>query len=543
MSPSPKTSLSNMSSYQQRLKFLHVTEEEKAIIREVGPLLMPKIHDILDKFYSHLQSFELFDQYLSAPEVVDHLKEVLHEYFKHLFSAVFDESYIISRRMIGKTHERIGLEPRWYIGAYSIFSELIFAHLRDIYPNNFERQEKARVTLMKAFFLDIQIAVEAYIERYAGELVDASKSLEQKLWMEDRLLSFILTEAGDAIVGLDEHDRISTWSQGAQRIFGYKTSEILDKSLSDLLHQPDIIDELKRTAEEEGSATAYESEWRNKNGQTIHADVTLTILRDNKGIHVGSTLIVRDTTEIRRLANKVKNMEQLAAMTKITAGVAHEIRTPLGVMALTADLLSNSVAKIMDSNKLGNQVDLKKEINELIVELQREVDRLNEIVDHYLVLSRIKQPNKKQVHLKPYLESILSELSSRRSDKDIMFYLNVLDEEIIVNIDTDQFRRAFLNLFENSTFAIQKEGMITIVAKKRDRNVEIAFHDTGIGVPSHQVERLFSAFYTNKPGGTGLGLYLVREIVEAHKGKVTIDSEEGKGTTVTISIPYTEEET
>jgi len=542
MNAAPQEDLAFLSSNKQNLLFLHVTAEDQKILREIGAYLSPKMPEVIAKFYDSLLSFDIYQQYLSNPNLVERLKKAQLEYFQNLFDAAFDEAYAAKRRQIGMTHERIGLEPRWYIGSYYVYCRLIFPLLREKYGCDPEKLEEMLITLLKAFNLDIQIAMESYIKRYSSELVDASKSLEQKLWMEDRLLSFILTEAGDAIVGLDEQDRISTWSQGAQRIFGYKISEILDKSLSDLLQQPEIIEQLKKNAEEEGSATIYESEWRNKKGRTILADATLTLLRDKNGVQVGSTLIVRDTTEIRRLANKVKNMEQLSAMTKITAGVAHEIRTPLGVLALTGDLLYDRAMKTLDTVNESNREAIKSEISELISGLQREVVRLNEIVDHYLVLSRIKQPNKMRIHLKSYLEKILNDLSSRRPEKDILFYLNVHDEEAYVHIDAEQFQRVFLNLFENSQYSMKKKGIITIVAKKKKDHIEIAFHDTGIGIPAHQINRLFSAFYTNKPGGTGLGLYLVREIVEAHGGAVDIESVEGKGATVIIRLPQGDEE-
>ncbi len=520
--------------------FHPLTEHDIKTLREAGPLVLPYIPEVIDQFYTKLEKNPQYQQWFDSKEDIERLKKVQYNYFCSIFEGRFDDTHFEIRKQIGESHHQIGLTPQSFSGGYTVYCEILFPILLHLFYEQPERLNQIQTALIKVFFMDIHLAMDSYIDRYAHELLEASHALEQKLWLEDRLLSFILTEAGDAIVGLDEQDRISTWSQGAQRLFGYKTSEILDKSLFDLLKNSNEADKLKQVTLEEESTTIYEAEWVTKSGHPFTADATLTLLRNKNGGHIGSTLIVRDTAEIRRLASKVKNMEQLAAMTKITAGVAHEIRTPLGVIALTTDLLADRLLEAVDSIHDGNREKIKYEIKEFTSDLQREVDRMNEIVNHYLVLSRIKQPSKKKVHLKTYLQNILNDLSSRRPDKDIMFYLNVHDDEVYVNIDKDQFRRVFLNLFENSQYSIQNAGIITIVTKTKNNSIQFEFHDTGFGIPKNQMPHMFSAFHTNKPGGTGLGLYLVREIVEAHNGQVHIESQEGKGTTVIFTIPSME---
>ena len=536
--------VSGGKSYLEQLRFLQVTETEKQLLRNLAPRLQPRLPEIIDRFYEILQSSEPTTRsFLADSAVVQRLKAAQQAYFENLFTAVFDESYVARRIAIGRMHEKIGLEPRWYIGGYDLYCAILFPLLRKEFSHDPEELEAAQLALLKAFFLDMQIVMETYIERFAGELIEARRALEQKLWIEDRLLYSILEKTGDAIVGLDEHDRISTWSQGAQRIFGYKTLEILEKAPAGFMRNPEDFERLKRMAAEQGTASIYASEWVNKEGRTITADATMTYLKDEEGVHVGSILIVRDTTEIRRLATEVKNMEQIYAMTKITAGVAHEIRTPLGVLTLTADMLQERVSRILEFVDTPEREQTRKEMGELLSDLQVEVERLDEIVNHYLVLSRIKKPSRSPIHLKSYLQDFISEVGSRRLEKEIRFQLKMDDEDVYVNIDPDHFRHVFLNLFDNSQYAILSRGEIDIAVEREQEHLQIAFQDTGIGIPRDRLKALFSPFVTNKPGGTGLGLYLVREIVEAHDGRVRIESREGYGTTVIITLPTVEGET
>ena len=524
----------------QLLAFMGIDSEEEKILQEVAPHLVPQLPQIIDEFYNHLVAHEFTRSYFPSQAIVERLKTAQYGYLKDLLEHPFDEAYVKKRREIGKTHERIGLLPRWYIGAYAWYGEILFPRIQRAFPNDPDKVQHAQLAIMKVFYLDMQIAMETYIERYSHELISARRAMEQKLWMEDRILSFIMTEASDAFVGLDEHGRIVTWSQGASRIFGYPISEVIDKSLHDLVSDPQSLIQLRTEASAEGSATIYAMEWMTKNGDVITADTTMTMLMDESGVCVGSSLLLRNTTEIRRLADKVKNMEKLQAMTKITAGVAHEIRTPLGAITLMADLIGNRIEEVYESEDEGNRKEAYDEIKEMLADCQLEVDRLNEIVNHYLLLSRIKKPNKRPMNLNDYLREMAQELHKRNSEVQIETRPQEEEGPIYVEIDPDHFRRIFQNLFENAVYAMNQDGHIVIEAKPVNHTVRISFADNGSGISQEQLANVFNAFETNRPGGTGLGLYLVKEIVEAHQGEVSLKSEVGKGTTILIDLPIKE---
>lgn len=530
------------SQFEKQLAFVNVTERDRAALRNLASLLLPKLPQIIDRFYERLHSVPILQFFQSDPERLQSLKSTHLDYFKELLSGNFDAHYLDNRKKIGDSHVQSGMPPKWYLGGYAFYCETFFPLLREMYRENPDQMLDAQIALLKSFFLDIQIAIESYIHSYAAELMQAQNALEKKVWMEDHLLSLILSETTDAIVGLDEQDRICAWSQGAQRIFGYKTSEILDKSLDDLVIDRETIQSLKTEARQKGVAPLHGAHWKNREGTPINADATITYLIGHQGDPIGSTLIIQDRTEAREMAEKVKNMEQLTAMTKITAGVAHEIRTPLGIIALTSDMLKKKVTKILNRSDIHIEDEEKKDITDMISDLHIEVDRLNEIVDHYLILSRIRRPQKTRIRLQPFLKNLLEEFSKKITTPSIQWELRAQDD-LFAEIDTDQFRRVFHNLNDNSLYAVQGKGVIHITAFSEDNHILIMFQDNGIGIPKEKIQGIFSAFVTYRTGGTGLGLYLAREIVEAHQGSISIESEPGKGTVIliTLPLPHTED--
>ncbi|MBN2327057.1 MAG: PAS domain S-box protein [Candidatus Omnitrophica bacterium] len=515
---------------EKQFDYVKLSDKDRSALRSLAPWLLPQIPEIVDRFYEHLQSLPVSTPLSNLSEQIEKIKAAQIEYFQKILEGDFDENHI-------KDHKKFsGLTPKCRLGAYAFFCETLFPLLQESFPSGGDQQPAAQIALVKTFFLDIQIAIESYIYSFSEELLQTRIALENKLWLEDRLLTFILSESTDAIIGFDDQDRICTWSQGAQRIFGYKTTEILDKSLTDLVLNPEIAQNLKKEGAQQGFGALQGAFWISKSRNRIDADATLTCLTDRNGNPIGATLLIRDRTEARTMADKIKNMEQLTAMTKITASVAHEIRTPLGIIALTSDLLKNRFTKLLHQQDITIAEHEKEEISGFISDLQTEVDRLNEIVDHYLVLSRIRRPQKSPIELKPFLQAIVQELSKEKHNSGIQWELRAQDD-LLVDIDAEQFRRIFHNLNDNSLHAIEGPGIIRMTAFSTDDQVQIMFQDNGAGVKIENSDNLFSAFVTHRTGGTGLGLYLVREIVEAHQGSVQIESAPGQGTAIIITLP------
>jgi len=171
-----------------RVGFLDLTAQDLSALRELRPVLEAHAANLVSAFYRHLLSFEPTRSLLADPDVKDRLLGKQREYLLSLCGPVLDEAYVLDRVCIGATHQQIGLEPRWYLGAYSLYFSLLLPLIRDAFQHDPERGERTTAAMMKLLMLDAQLAMEAYIERHDRklehlnrELAETSRSLARDL--------------------------------------------------------------------------------------------------------------------------------------------------------------------------------------------------------------------------------------------------------------------------------------------------------------------------------------------------------------------------
>jgi signal transduction histidine kinase len=216
----------------------------------------------------------------------------------------------------------------------------------------------------------------------------------------------------------------------------------------------------------------------------------------------------------------------------IVAGkVAHEIRSPLNAIFLNNDLLQEKVEKL----KGGQGRNLRRYIDIL----QEEVERLDEVVRSYLSLSRLAGGDREPTSLDSFLKEYIDEVRDRyRNRSGIDFVTAFRTRARRLSLNRRQFRRVLRNLFANSRDAMKNGGVITVSTEERARACRITVSDTGEGIVPEVLSGLATPFTSHKSNGTGLGLYLVREIVEQHSGRFDIRSLRGEGTSVIITLPF-----
>jgi two-component system sensor histidine kinase PilS (NtrC family) len=237
-----------------------------------------------------------------------------------------------------------------------------------------------------------------------------------------------------------------------------------------------------------------------------------------------------DLTEIRRLEREVRMQDRLAAVGRLAAAIAHEIRNPLTSIAGSVSMLSDAPA-------------LNSEERALLQIVIRESDRLNNIITDFLAYSRGKQYRFERVNLIPLLEDTLTLLEHRLTAENagIKLERSFPKSEAWVLADGDKLKQVFWNFCENAVRAIKtqttaKGGTLTVALTERGPDWEMAFADTGPGINPQQTEKIFEPFQSNFEGGTGLGLAIVYQIVQAHEGKVWARSELGRGTSFVVRL-------
>ena len=233
--------------------------------------------------------------------------------------------------------------------------------------------------------------------------------------------------------------------------------------------------------------------------------------------------------EQRLLEDQLHHAERLAALGQMVASVSHEIKNPLGIIRSTAELLSEKSSSDEAQSKLSN----------IIVE---ESGRLNDVVTEFLDFARPQEPHFRDCHLEEIIQRNLAFLKSELDKRGIVVNNGTLNAKpFAIEADPDQLYRAFLNIFINSIQSIRDGGEVSVEVKEEEALYRVEIIDTGVGISPENLSKIFNPFFTTKDKGSGLGLSIVRKIIEVHKGKVWIESEQGVGTRVFVALPRRQE--
>lgn len=236
--------------------------------------------------------------------------------------------------------------------------------------------------------------------------------------------------------------------------------------------------------------------------------------------------------QLQQKQQELLRAERLAAVGRVSAQVAHEIRNPLSSIGLNIEMLEDQ----LNEATFKSTADAK-EATDLLRAVIREVDRLTEITEDYLRLARLPTPQKRPEDLKRVLEEVIGFAHEELERAGITVKVELPDGPLPTSADEGQLRQVFLNLIRNSREAMAAGGTLTISARDADTGLEVRVADTGSGITPEVREKLFEPFFTTKQGGTGLGLPLSRQIVEAHGGRIAVESAPGIGTTFLLSFP------
>jgi two-component system sensor histidine kinase HydH len=238
------------------------------------------------------------------------------------------------------------------------------------------------------------------------------------------------------------------------------------------------------------------------------------------------TILERRQEEQRSLEAQLHQSERLAALGEMTAGVAHEVRNPLGIISSTAELLRARLARYEPQNRLA----------QIIVE---ESNRLNEKVTEFLDFARPRIPNLRPCDLEATLNRSLELLQPEIDRLGIQISREYLLNGRPLRVDPDLLHQAFLNIFLNAIQAMPAGGHLTvsIMSGPQNQGGEIWVQDDGEGIEPETLKKILNPFFTTKEKGSGLGLPIVKSIIEAHQGSLKINSTVGKGTTIIITLP------
>src|ERR1700691_4033773 len=348
------------------------------------------------------------------------------------------------------------------------------------------------------------------------QLKDASGALENLQALHENIVQSM--SGGVITTGLD--GRITLVNRAAQQLVEISEAELRGRSVGDLFQDP-----LPHFGVAHGDA---EVRYLAGNGFRKSFRVMVSALNVNARGDLGFVYSFDDLTATPRLEREVRMQDRLAAVGRLAAAIAHEIRNPLTSIAGSVSMLSDAPS-------------LSPEERHLLQIVIRESDRLNNIITDFLAYSRGKQYRFERVNLIPLLQDTLTLLEHRLTAENagITLQRSFPKSEAWVLADGDKLKQVFWNFAENAVRAIKttkKGGTLTVALSERGPDWEMSFADTGPGINPQQTEKIFEPFQSNFEGGTGLGLAIVYQIVQAHEGKVWARSEVGKGTSFVLRL-------
>jgi signal transduction histidine kinase len=246
-------------------------------------------------------------------------------------------------------------------------------------------------------------------------------------------------------------------------------------------------------------------------------------------------------TEVAELAREFNSMgvaieerqrelvrsERLAAVGKMAAMIAHEVRNPLSSIGLNTELLAD---------ELGENSD---EARELCRSIHREVDRLTAITEEYLARARFPTSKLVLERVNQIVSDLVEFIREDLAGRGVELTMELASGDPLAKLDAAQIRQCLINLVRNATDAVVAAGggKVSVTTRLMGARVEIAVSDTGVGIPAEMLPKLYDPFFTTKEGGSGLGLALTQQIIHDHAGDLKVESTVGRGTTFTVSVP------
>lgn len=410
-------------------------------------------------------------------------------------------------------------------GLAMVVSGATLAPLRDI---------SAQLDRISAGQFDAPVAQGTGFAGGADELGLVSKKISQvgqQLRGVHEIFSTMRENLNSVMAGLEDglllftrDARAVMVSPAAEKFLGAPAGHFLGRRLTDIFPVGHPLRQALHIEGDELSEIAAETELKTSEG-TRRVSVSVQAIQED-GEKMGAMLRLRDLDSIESINTQLQVSERLAALGRITAGVAHEVKNPLNSMRLWLENLKESLPGDADSNS-----------HQAVQVLDKEIDRLDAVVKRFLDFTRPMEIKLEQTQLSLLLKEVLDVARPQLQKANVEMLQKLPADVPEVFVDRDLLKQAVLNLVLNAVDAMPGGGQIRLELSRRAEMAEISVSDTGKGIPLENRQKIFQLFFTTRPGGSGIGLASTFRIVQLHNGSIDFTSEVGRGTTFRIELP------
>jgi two-component system nitrogen regulation sensor histidine kinase GlnL len=349
----------------------------------------------------------------------------------------------------------------------------------------------------------------------------------------------VLAGLPDAVIAVDERLHVVFWNAAAEALTGRSSRRAEGRRLQDVLAPgASVITRLAETLRTGESRSEADGVVETVDGRAVPVSLVTAPLFTTDGVVEAAVAVLRDVSRIRQLEDEVRRGETLATLGRMAAGVAHEVRNPLGAVRGAIQLLER---------ELGGESRLREYTDVML----KEVDRVNRIIEMLLDLGRPVQLRRVPLNLHQLVERVALLHEETARSRQVTFVRRYDPSLPPILGDEDRLLQVFHNLLTNALDAMRQGGRLTLatrvslsplygkvdVGAGQRAMVEAAVADEGAGISAAIRGRIFDPFFTTKDRGLGLGLALCHRIMDEHRGAIQVDSAEGRGTVVTCFLP------
>lgn len=348
---------------------------------------------------------------------------------------------------------------------------------------------------------------------------------------DNELLEMVMESMSDGVVVTDREDNILMVNKSAERMFPFSTDDLIEKPLDQAIGDKEIREFLKENLH--GLDRILDQEFTLGDGYSRTLSLSIMPLV-RQGWITGNVIHIEDITEKRAKEARLRRAESLAALTTLTAGVAHEIKNPLGSIGIHLELMK----KEMSGKK---QIETQKVLENLLI-IKEEVDRLNRIVMDFLFTVRPMNAELSYDELNRVVRELLDFMKFELSEAGITVDTDLTKTGPQILMDERYMKQAVLNILKNAISAMPDGGRLRVQTVQKGNELLLKISDTGVGISDEHMDKIFEPYFTTKDFGSGLGLTLVYKIVKEHMGDIEINSKVGEGTSITLSFPVPQKE-
>ncbi len=363
---------------------------------------------------------------------------------------------------------------------------------------------------------------------HTAVVIDSVRLYEQII-AERNFASNILESSPNGIITIDGNKRIKALNRKAEEIIGIKKRHILDKKISEVFRDEEILSILGSAIDGQKTLENCELSFNRRDGSTVILGLSSSLLKADGERAAAIIITLQDLTEIKRTETLMRRMDRLSSLGQLSAGIAHEIRNPLASINFNVQLLSKRLSP--DRNA-----------EDILRDTFEGIERIKVLVRRILDFTKTEIPSFQKGPVYGVISDAVALIEPQVKKRKIQFRKILAEDIPDIVFDPHQIQQVLVNLLMNAVESMDNGGTLEIRSaveknRKDGARVAISISDDGVGIPEENIPKIFDPFFTTKPDGTGLGLSIVFKILEQHEARIDVKSKENVGTTFTVRFP------